>query len=100
MTQAAMLSEIDKALGILRRERSRAPSDLALSNSEKMVRLLRERVASEWPLSNAVAGRLVIAQHATRNLDPDFPDLVVQLVRIERLAQEGGAGEVIQPPQG
>ena len=100
MTQSAMLLEIDKALAILGSERSTAPADLALSNVERMVRSLRGQVADHWPLTRAESRDLMISRYATRNLDPDFPNLVVQLVRVERLAQEGGAGEAIQPPQG
>ena len=94
MTQISMLGEIDKSLGMLASERSTAPADLALSNAERMVKALRGQVASHWPLTRKESQGLLIARYTTRILDPDFPDLVVQLVRLERLAQEGGAGKV------
>ena len=86
MTQREMLSEIQRAFGLLETARARAPKDLVLSNLDMMLREIEKAVESHWPLSGRDRERVVVGRYAVRNLDPDLPDLVDALVGIDLLA--------------
>ena len=99
MTRDEMLKETQKALQMIAQDRAQYPKFSPLQDAEAAVMTLRTKVAARWPLSDVDKERVEIGQFAVRNLDDILPDLVVQLVRLGRLAKEGDSGGVMRPPQ-
>ncbi len=99
MTKDEMLKEIDRALQMLAQGRAQYPEFGPLEDVEDAVRTLRSEVTLRWPLSDVERARVEIGQFAVRNLDDVDHDLVMQLVRVGRLAKEGDGGGVLSPPQ-
>ena len=87
MTRDEMLGEIDKALQMLAQGRAKYPDFGPLDDMEAAVRTLRSEVVARWPLSDLERARVEIGQFAVRNLDDIDQDLVMQLVRVGRLAK-------------
>ena len=83
MTREDMLVEIDRVAESLAVARARFPSDRALSMVAEALQTLRADVVARWPLGQAYADRMLLGRYAVRNLDPDFPDLVVALESLE-----------------
>ncbi len=93
MTRDEMLSEIAGAFDVIAVASKRFPADPALRDSSRMLADLRDRVRAQWPLPRAEAQAVNIGLFAVRNLEPDMPNVVTALVRVERLLQSGGEGQ-------
>lgn len=89
MSQREMLSEIQRAFGLLATARARAPSDRVLINLERMLQEIEKVAESRWPLTGHDVERVIVGRYAVRNLDPEMPDLVDVLVRVDLLARGG-----------
>jgi hypothetical protein len=83
MTRDEMLVEIDRVAELLSVARARFPSDRALSVVAEALQTLRADVSARWPLGQAYADRMLLGRYAVRNLDADFPNLVVALESLE-----------------
>ena len=94
MTRGEMLREIEEADRMVSAGRIQYPAFGPLRDVAEALHWLRERVQAQWPLSNSDRGRVELGQFAVRNLDDILPSLVVQLVRVGRLAKEGGTALV------
>lgn len=103
MTRDEMLSEIASAFDAIAGASERFPADPALRDSSRMLADLRDRVRAQWPLPRAEAQAVNVGLFAVRNLEPDMPEVVTALVRVERLLQSGGerqsGSSLRRPPQ-
>ena len=89
MTREEMLIEIDRTAAFVAGARARFPSDRALVVVDDALRTLRRDVTAGWPLGRGYADRMMLGRYAVRNLDPDFPDLVVAIERLELMVARG-----------
>lgn len=93
MTRDEMLSEIAQAFSVITAAGRRFPTDPALQDVHRMLADIRDRILVRWPLAKAEAQAVNIGLFAVRTLEPDMPEVVTALVRIERLVQSGGGGQ-------
>jgi hypothetical protein len=83
VTQSEMLSEIDHALRLVQAAQATYPGTGALAVVGNALRTLMHDVEQRWPLEEGYAEQMLLGRYAVRNLEPDFPNLVDRLIRLE-----------------
>lgn len=85
MNQQQILEEIQKARTILARYLEQNSRDPILNEIHLQLSLVGEEVEKTWPLPEEDLKQVILGRYAVRELEDDLPDLVMQLVRVDRL---------------
>ena len=87
MSQESMVQEIDRARSLVVEARREFPGAPLLDEVDGLLDAMMELTRSEWPLTPEVREKLTFGLFASREIDPEMPELADSLRLIDSIGK-------------